>query len=94
MCVIIIILVRPHFLNNVLLFSQKLWALWINKYENLHYWKSKKSIAKNCKSIFYKTVNNMWKKGSLHNSMTEMCCAQFKYENKSKVGWNNWFTTC
>ena len=29
----------PDLLKDIDLFSQKLWALWINNYENPHYWK-------------------------------------------------------
>ena len=48
---------------------------------------SKKTIAKNGKSIFSKTAKQKKQKNdSRHNSGTEKCRALFKYENKSKIG--------
>ena len=52
--------------------------------------KSKKVNSKNCESILYKTVICFY---SQHNSMTEVCCALYKYENESKIGSNNQLTT-
>ena len=34
-------------------------------------------------------LNNHLKKGALHNLMTKLCSALFKYENKLKIGWEN-----
>ena len=56
--------------------------------------KARKSIAKNCKSIFYKTVNQFFSIGSQHNSMTEMCPAIFNHESEGKIGLNNLLKTC
>ena len=44
----LIVLVRPHIYLKIFFYlATKYWSLWINKYENLHYWKkSKKPISK------------------------------------------------
>ena len=52
--------------------------------------KARKPIAKNCKSVFPKAVNNKnnYNKnncnGSRHNSMTKKCRALLKCENERK----------
>ena len=43
----------------------------------------KSALLKNSKTNSYKTVSRLFKNiCSRHNSMTEICCALFKYENE------------
>ena len=90
-----IFFVRPLFHLRILTcLAKALWALWIHKQKNLHYWKRKEINSEKTVSQFSIKLNNKTKIGSQHNTMTEMCRALFKYENERKISWSNWLTTC
>ena len=54
---LLFLLLNPIYLRILFYLATKLWALWSNKCENVHDWKKQKSISKNFKLIFSKTVD-------------------------------------
>ena len=83
----------PIYLRVLFYLDTKFWFLWINKYENLHYWKKKKIDSGKNVSQFSIKHKKKFKNGSQHNSITEICRVLFKYKNEREIGWDNFFET-
>ena len=82
----IILLITPFYLKNINYFSKILRAFLSNKMESCILEKINSSMAtKLCTNL----LNNckIYIFSALHNSITKLCSALFKCEDKLKIGW-------
>ena len=72
----------PIYLGMFIYLAKESWALWRDKYGNMHYWKRKQ--INSCNIVRQSSIER-FKTISGHNSMAEMRRALFKYENMEET---------